>query len=199
MFETTHLRNHLDELSDKMWTLIPFDRAQSLSLLNCAQERLQSQQFRDAGLAAVQNINESTLRIRNDQIFWLDAKSNNLSVSEKKFLAFLEQFQSELKNDLRISLTEVETHFAFYDKGHYYHKHKDTTQNNNKRVISFVLYLNEDWQESDGGHLVGYKDDEVIFRIRPELGKMIVFTSDLEHEVLPTQRGRFSLTGWFRK
>ena len=62
-----------------------------------------------------------------------------------------------------------------------------------------MLYLNEDWKESDGGHLIGYDQDKVIFRVKPELGQMILFRSDLEHEVMPTQRGRFSLTGWFRK
>jgi SM-20-related protein len=190
---------HLDELSEKLWTLIPFDQTQSLALFEMAQERLQKRQFRQAGLAAIQNVNDSSLQIRNDEIFWLDAKSDDLSKAEKDFLSFIENLREEIKNDFRVSLSEFECHFAFYDKGHYYQKHRDTTAANNKRVFSFVLYLNENWNDADGGHLVGYDQDKVIFRVKPELGQMILFRSDLEHEVMPTQCGRFSLTGWFRK
>lgn len=196
MFETTHLRKHLDELSEKMWTLIPFDNQQSADLLKCAHLRLQSDQFRPAALASTQKV---TAEIRNDEIFWLDTKVHDLSEIEKEFLNFLEKFCSEIKNDLRVSLSEFECHFAFYDKGHFYQKHRDSTAQNNKRVFSFVLYLNPDWKDEDGGHLIGYNQEEILFQVAPELGQLIVFRSDLEHEVKPTLRGRFSLTGWFRK
>lgn len=190
---------HLDELAEKMWTLIPFDLTQSSALLKNAQHRLQNQEFRQAGLAAIQNITDSSLQIRNDEIYWLDTKCQNLSEDEKRFLNFLETLRQEIKNEMRVSLTEVECHFAFYNEGHYYQKHRDTTSINNKRFFSFVLYLNENWKDSDGGHLVGYDQENVIFRIKPEIGQMIIFRSDLEHEVMPTLRRRFSLTGWFRK
>jgi SM-20-related protein len=199
VLETTHLRKHLDELSEKMWTLIPFDQVQSSDLLKSAQRRLQNHQFRQAGLAAIQSVSDSSLQIRNDEIFWLDSKSHDLSEVEKKTLIFLENLRQEIKNDLRVSLSEFECHFAFYDTGHFYQKHRDITSTNNKRVFSFVLYLNENWKDTDGGHLVGYDQENIIFRIKPELGQMILFRSDLEHEVMPTLRGRFSLTGWFRK
>jgi len=196
VFETTHLRKHLDELSEKMWTLIPFDKQQSANLLKCAHLRLQSDQFRAAALASTQKV---TTEIRNDEIFWLDAKARDLSSVEKDFLNFLESLCAEIKNDLRVSLSESECHFAFYSKGHFYQKHRDTTSLNNKRVFSFVLYLNPDWKNEDGGQLVGYSNEDVLFKILPEMGQLIVFRSDLEHEVKPTLRDRFSLTGWFRK
>lgn len=194
---------HLDELSEKRWTLINFDQHQSAALLKSAQQRLQNQQFRQAALASTQKVSDSSLQIRNDEIFWLDAKSDSLSEAEKAFLHLLETLRFEMKNDLRVALHEVECHFAYYDQGHYYQKHRDTTVQNNKRVFSFVLYLNPEWKDEDGGHLVGYEaaqdSEQILFKIKPELGNMILFHSDLEHEVQPTKRGRFSLTGWFRK
>lgn len=196
MFETTHLRKHLDELSENLWTVIPFDIQQSAALLECAKLRLQNNQFRQAALASTQKVASS---IRNDEIFWLDAKSDDLQAAEKKILYFLDKLCSEIKNDLRVSLSEFECHFAFYDKHHFYHKHRDTTSQNNKRVFSFVLYLNPNWNADDGGLLVGYDQEKILFKIKPEMGQMIIFQSDLEHEVQPTLRGRYSLTGWFRK
>ncbi len=190
---------HLDDLSEKKWTLIPIDQQLCLALHKCAITRLQMHQFRQAGLAAVQNVNDASLKIRNDEIFWLDAKAHELSDIETQTLAFLDNLRLEIKENLRVSLTEFECHFAFYDKGHYYQKHRDTTSANNKRVFSFVLYLNENWQDSDGGQLIGYEQQEVLFQIKPAIGNLILFRSDLEHEVMSTFRGRFSLTGWFRK
>lgn len=196
MFETTHLRKHLDELSEKMWTLIPLDIQRCSTLLECAQHRLQNDQFRQAALASTQQVRPE---IRNDKIFWLDAKAADLAPAEKEFLLFLDGLRLEIKNDLRVGLSEFECHFAFYDKGHFYQKHRDATSQNNRRVFSFVLYLNPEWTADDGGHLVGYSDQNILFQIKPELGRMILFRSDIEHEVQATLRGRLSLTGWFRK
>jgi SM-20-related protein len=196
MFETTHLRPHLDELAEKMWTLISFDIDTSADLLQCAKSRLEQHQFRDAGLALNQKVRSE---IRNDRIYWLDAAQTDLKSVEKKILAQLESLRHELKQDLRVGLDEVECHYAYYEKGHYYQKHRDTTAHDNKRVFSFVLYLNPDWKNQDGGELVGYEEGHSIFNVKPELGRMILFRSDLEHEVKSTNRGRYSLTGWFRK
>lgn len=196
MLETTTLRQHLDELSEKKWTLLSINPQLSSSLLQKAQDRLIQKQFRQAELAAAQNVVSA---VRNDKIFWLDAKIANLDNSEKEILSTLDHLLHEIKNDLRVSLKEVECHYAFYDKGHFYKKHRDTTAFQNKRVFSFVLYLNSDWNPEDGGYLVGYEEKEILFQIKPEMGNMILFHSDLEHEVKPTSRGRFSLTGWFRK
>ena len=197
MFETTHLLPHLDELSEKMWTLISIDPEFCLQLRQSAKQRLEHQLFRQAELALNKKI---ISEIRNDQIFWLDEKTDSKTPAEEKILHNLQALQSELKTNLRVFLDSFECHYAFYDKGHFYKKHRDTTSHNNKRIFSFVIYLNPNWQPEDGGQLVGYQaDGEVSFEIRPELGHLLLFRSDLEHEVKPTTRERLSLTGWFRQ
>ncbi len=195
MLETTHLRRHFDELSEKMWTLIPIDPEISLKLRQNAEVRLKAQQFRPAELAATKKVSTA---IRNDQIFWLDAKSPTAADCEIEFLYTLQSIMNALREEMRVSLRYIECHYAFYQKGHYYQKHRDTTSVDNKRIFSFVLYLNENWQIQDGGELVGYDGAETIFTVRPYLGQLIIFRSEIEHEVKITARDRLSLTGWFR-
>jgi SM-20-related protein len=62
-----------------------------------------------------------------------------------------------------------------------------------------VLYLNEGWTAEDGGalrlHLPGGPRD-----VLPSAARLVAFLSErFEHEVLPAQRERLSLTGWFRR
>jgi SM-20-related protein len=64
-------------------------------------------------------------------------------------------------------------------------------------MITMIVYLNENWQKEDGGELKIYKNDTEIL-IEPLANRCILFKSALlEHEVLPTNAGRNSLTGWF--
>jgi SM-20-related protein len=64
-----------------------------------------------------------------------------------------------------------------------------------------VVYLNPGWQPVDGGELVIYTDevDQDSIRVTPAFGTLVVFLSeDFPHEVLPAQRDRYSIAGWFR-
>jgi SM-20-related protein len=47
--------------------------------------------------------------------------------------------------------------------------------------------------------LVLYKDGQEI-KINPEAGRIVFFESDkIEHEVLPANRQRMSVTGWLKR
>ena len=64
-----------------------------------------------------------------------------------------------------------------------------------------MLYLNDDWQASDGGELVVYDEhsQEVLHRVLPSAGTLVCFLSEeFPHEVLPAHRDRMSIAGWFR-
>jgi len=69
-------------------------------------------------------------------------------------------------------------------------------------MFSLVLYLNDAWQETDGGQLrvypLHYPEGVDVF---PQGGRAVFFRSDqLEHEVIPApKRERMSITGWFKK
>lgn len=146
--------------------------------------------------ATITQTSDQAKTIRNDFTYWLEKDHHP---TEKNLLEGIDQLLLALKNYFRISLSHFECHFALYPKGHFYKKHIDQTAENNKRFFSFVIYLNQNWNESLGGKLVGFDDsDKKIFELIPHFGQMIVFRSDIPHEVEPSLSERRSITGWFR-
>lgn len=193
MFAAINLQHYFSELAGKSWTVIPIERDLATKLQKRALTR--AEEFKAAGINhSAQPIKE----IRNDRILWLDSASAE-TAEEKSVLESISKLQQELRDYFRISLNEFECHFSIYDPGQYYARHRDTLKNNNKRFFSFVIYLNAEWQDSDGGQIVGYDNKDVLFRVQPEAGQLLVFRSDVEHEVLPAARRRFALTGWIRQ
>ncbi len=204
MFPANDLKKYLEkyfsQLNEQNWTLIPVDKILTSKLQDSARTKLKANQFKAAGISGLEL---PATEIRNDSTFWLDSQSDSLNEADRKVLICLQELTVLLKDFFRISLTEVECHYAVYQPGQYYKRHRDSTQNDNKRVFSFVIYLNENWAPTDGGQLVGYENGNdnktAAFSILPELGNMILFKSDFEHEVLRTDRLRYSLTGWLRR
>ena len=176
-----------------MWTLLPIEPAFARKLLNSAKDGLG---YRQAGLG--QHAQKLTA-LRSDSIRWVERTQGS---TETDLLNRLEELQQQLQDYFRISLKKVESHFSVYEPGQFYVRHRDTAAasvDGTARIFSFVIYLNPDWKNGDGGELRGYSGDNVLFQIEPHLGSMILFRSDVEHEVLPAHRTRYALTGWFRK
>jgi SM-20-related protein len=196
VFSANNLQQYFDELAINDWTLIPVDHALAAKLRKSAEDKFTTQKFKPATL---NRSNTPDVSIRSDSIFWLDHNSNHLNADDKTALEQINNLTSELKEYFRMSLNSSECHYALYQAGHFYKRHQDQTASNNRRVFSFVIYLNEAWNSENGGQLVGYLGSEKIFTIEPLMGHMILFKSELEHEVCKTNKARFSLTGWIRK
>ncbi len=155
------------------------------------QERLQS-----AGIGRENNFQIAT-DIRRDKIFWL---SRHRQV-QRQFLDRMEELRLSLNQDLFLGLFEFEGHFSHYPPGAFYKRHYDSFRGEANRIVSVVIYLNDDWRAGDGGELVLYDPDsnDEIVRIEPRAGTMALFLSEeIPHEVLPTQKHRASISGWFR-
>ena len=196
MFPANNLEKYFNELNEQNWTLIPIDPAFASKLQNSAESKLNDNKFKTG------NISQSELpdtTIRSDSTFWLDAKSDSLNNTDNSVLFNLDLLSAALKSYFRISLTKIECHYAAYQPGNFYKKHCDCTQQNNQRIFSFIIYLNSFWKDQDGGQLIAYENEKVLFKINPEIGQMILFKSEIEHEVLVTERTRLSLAGWVRK
>ncbi|MEK2688186.1 2OG-Fe(II) oxygenase [Bdellovibrio sp. GT3] len=137
--------------------------------------------------------------IRGDYTLWLDAGNSPV---QKQFLLCLETIREELNRFFFMGLKRVESHFAFYPPQAGYEKHIDNPRGASHRKITFVLYLNEDWQKENGGELSLYNPnnpEELLARVEPRLGQLIFFRSDLfPHQVEKSFTPRLSLTGWFR-
>ena len=134
--------------------------------------------------------------LRGDRTLWLDDPRCGAAAGE--FLGELDQLRIALNERLFLGLTEVEAHYARYEPGTGYARHRDRFRDSDARVVSLVGYLNDDWSDSDGGALRLHFDDGAI-DIPPLGGTAICFRSELDHEVLPAMRERLSIAAWFRR
>jgi SM-20-related protein len=134
--------------------------------------------------------------IRSDTILWLtDDRIRNWC---PELYERLMQLIKYLNEDCYAGIKEWEFHLAHYAPGAYYKRHLDRFKTDNGRLFTFILYLNEDWKENDGGQLLIYPPAGSL-KIMPEAGRMVFFpSSDLPHEVLPSLRHRWSFTGWLK-
>lgn len=159
--------------------------------------------MRQAGIGRDEN-NQIISEVRGDSIYWLD--DGGQSPEQTVYLSCMQALQTQLNQHFFLGLFEFECHFAVYDPGAVYLRHLDQFKGQQERQISAVLYLNDDWQQDDGGELRLYLDDNANVAktpaytdISPLGGRLALFLSGrFYHEVLPARRTRISLTGWFR-
>ena len=172
----------------------------------CAALAAEGHQQIDSGMlkaAGVGQGSEHSLRdeIRSDHILWLD--ENNAEPLQKQYLALLEAYRQQVNQQLFLGLFEFEGHLALYPPGSFYKRHLDRFRDDDRRTVTAILYLNEEWKESDGGQLRFYpngESEEEYVDILPEAGTLVTFLShDYWHEVLPGNRDRMSITGWFKR
>lgn len=145
------------------------------------------------GNAAVKDSNQ---KMRSDKIAQLDKTNNN--AFEQEFLELAESFIAHLNSSCYTGIHNYEFHYAVYEAGSYYKKHIDQFQSDDKRKFSFINYLNDDWQEADGGQLHLYHGREVQ-KIQPQSKTAVFFKSnEMEHEVVLCNRSRMSISGWLK-
>lgn len=150
-------------------------------------------------------------KFRGDSIYWLN--ETEASPAQRTYFDEMERLRSGLNQHLYLGLDVLESHLALYPIGASYKKHLDRFKANDntqlpQRQISCILYLNKDWLVKDGGYLRlylnadaatdGIVSAEPSLDIAPIAGRLVMFLSDtFYHEVLPANRARMSLTGWF--
>jgi SM-20-related protein len=140
--------------------------------------------------------NQLQVSIRNDHIRWINAESASAAMQD--CLQQFEQLRRTLNQELLLGLFEFECHLSMYRPGARYARHLDQFRDDDRRRVSCVLYLNENWRTADGGELRIYADG--TYRdVLPQGGTLVIFLSQqFEHEVLPAHRERYGLTGWFK-
>ena len=135
--------------------------------------------------------------IRGDRILWFDDGAR--CAAEAALLQALAALQAVLNRALFLGLDSFEGHYALYPPGAFYRRHRDRFRDDDARVISCALYLNEDWSAADGGALRMYLP-EGVHDILPAGGTLVCFVAErFEHEVLPSVRERLAVSGWFRR
>lgn len=142
-------------------------------------------------------IKDSNQKIRGDQIYWMDKSHDN--IYEQEFLQLAEDFIDRLNSTCYTGINGYEFHYAVYPEGTFYKRHRDQFKNDDNRKYSLINYLNDNWQESDGGQLKVYQN-ETAQSILPHSQTAVFFKSDeLEHEVTLSNRQRMSVTGWLKR
>lgn len=145
------------------------------------------------GNEEVKDVNQ---KMRGDKIYWLDKKHDN--PFENEFLQHAENFIDRLNKTCYAGINAYEFHYAVYEEGSFYKRHKDQFKNNDNRKFSLITYLNENWLVSDGGQLQVYNDG-TMQQIQPHSQTAVLFKSDeTEHEVVKANRSRMSITGWLK-
>ncbi len=136
--------------------------------------------------------------IRGDFILWMD--ENNANEAENLFFGKINAMVEYLNRTCFLGILHKEFHYAVYPKGTFYKRHLDTFQNDDRRKLSIVCYLNEDnWLPENGGELTIYTENKPV-DLLPLPGRIVVFESQiLEHEVKVVKASeRLSITGWLK-
>jgi SM-20-related protein len=142
-------------------------------------------------------VKDAAQKMRGDKIYWMDKSHDN--IFEQEFLRQVEDFIERLNSTCYAGINSCEFHYAVYEEGSFYKRHKDQFKNDSNRKYSLISYLNSNWQEADGGQLLVYQD-ETVQKILPQSQTAVFFKSDeMEHEVAMANRSRMSVTGWLKR
>lgn len=161
-----------------------------------AQRRAASGELRPARIGRGETLRQAAA-LRGDRIAWLDPADPTPALA--RLHAELDALRLACNRRTWLGLFELEAHYAHYPPGCGYTRHLDRFLDAADRVLSLVLYLNSGWGPDDGGELILYTGAGPV-AIEPHAGRLVVFGSaELEHEVRPARRDRYSIAGWFRR
>jgi SM-20-related protein len=189
--------NVCDDLSaDGLWIRDQFAcDAEVYALRECARAREGRGEFAPARVGAPGK-EQRRDHIRGDFTCWLNEP---LLPPERLLMQRMEELRLQLNREAFMGLFEQELHYARYPAGAAYGRHVDQPFGSTQRKLSLVLYLNAQWQSTDGGILRIHRADERFVDVEPIAGRLVCFlTPGREHEVLEARRDRLSISGWFR-
>ncbi|MGS2741406.1 2OG-Fe(II) oxygenase [Sinomicrobium sp. M5D2P17] len=189
------------DLMDRQYSIVEnfFPGEEVIALRNSLLEKYEEDRFKKAAIGnRLSEVVEKA--VRGDFILWLNEAGANKA--EEHFFNRINDLIAYLNKTCFMGILHKEFHYAVYPKGTFYKRHLDTFQNDDRRKLSIVYYLNEeDWLPEYGGELVIYPDEngKPPITVYPFPGKMVIFESQiLEHEVKPVERERLSITGWLK-
>lgn len=177
-----------------------FNLEEVQQMRNVLLEKYEEDNFKKAAIG--NKLNETIEKtVRGDFILWINEK--DAGEVENIFFSKINSLVDYLNKTCFLGILQKEFHYAVYPPGTFYKRHLDTFQNDDRRKLSLVCYLNdENWKPENGGELVIYKKEngvETPKSIYPLPGRVVIFESQiLEHEVKPVKTTRLSITGWLK-
>jgi SM-20-related protein len=166
-------------------------------LRNNLYQYLEKGEMHPAGIGKKFDYQKNAL-VRGDLIKWIDEQTTN--EFERLFLAKIRRFIQYLNKTCYTAINAFEFHYANYEVNSFYKRHLDQFKSEKGRKFSFIIYLNDNWNVSDGGKLSLFLNQHKIDDVYPLENRAVFFKSDeLEHEVHPSYtRNRISIAGWLK-
>ncbi len=194
LFETI-----IDDLIAQKYSVVNnfFPSEEVEGLRKSLQAKYEADKFKKSAIGNQFNA-EIDRSIRGDFILWMDERKAN--EAESLFFTKINDLVNYLNKTCFLGILHKEFHYAVYPQGTYYKRHLDTFQNDDRRKLSMVCYLNEDnWLSENGGELTIYTENQTL-DILPLPGRVVIFESQvLEHEVKIVKASeRLSITGWLK-
>lgn len=147
--------------------------------------------YRDAELTAGIRVSD----IRGDRIRWI---TENFFAGYY-YLQSINALAALFNRSLFAGIRHSEAHYACYPVGFGYQWHSDNPAGRDERVISAVFYLNEEWSHTDGGALEIIDKHGGHHNVMPVANRLVIFDSDLQHQVQIAHRQRYSIATWMRR
>lgn len=209
--------DHLRELAEKKFVVVPNFLPPPL------QEELRADvsKLRGADKFNIAKIGQDATNTLNTQIrvaetcFLGPGRYPDVpSTAREDLFAILDRARQDLASYFEQPLDQqlTELLYAYYPQGGFYRRHRDSIPGSASvlREYSLLLYLNQDWQDEDGGKLRMHFDsggdvlptgeDPNFLDISPQGGTLVLFASDaIPHEVLDTQKERQAVVGWYNR
>lgn len=138
---------------------------------------------------------ERVTNIRGDSLRWID----DSCPAGMQYLQAIGQLAQWFNRCLFTGIRHSEAHYACYPPGFGYQWHSDNPRGRDERVLSAVFYLNAKWNAQDGGELVLVDKHETPQTLLPKANRLVVFDSNLAHQVKLTARQRYSIATWMRR
>ena len=186
-----------DDLLNQGYSICPAALPDEIALpLYQHQQELDDEKYTRAGIGRGDDFHKNKF-VRTDEICWIHGESQ----AGKNWLNWTNELKKYLNRRFFLGLFSFESHFAHYRPGNYYKRHYDAFKGEANRILSLVAYLNPGWCNEDGGELVLYQNESDMegIKVIPLMGTLAIFLSEeFPHEVLPANRDRYSIAGWFR-
>jgi len=132
------------------------------------------------------------------QIAWINPEK--CFPAQSSVLQSFQKLRHHLNRENYLGLSELELQASIIPKHGYSQKHVDNFHSSSKKVLTVMLFLNQQWKPADEGQLRIYLKNNMSIDVAPIGGRLVAFLSNtFEYEVLPTYVTGYSLTGWFRR
>ena len=192
----------VNELIDNGFTIIPLNE----EIISAEDLKEMREEILNANLSTEKSINVITNQeIAEKHPETIKLKESDENQKFEKCVKYLKEISMKFKSifaTLKLEEDWSENKASILTKNASLPKHLDNDGSNeeDKRKISIILYLNPDWEEKDGGELILYTLEDQIIKISPSQCILVFFSDQIAHqvEIIHSEMKRLTLTIWMK-